>query len=433
VDQEGETVQETTSRSPGDSLPLAGARVLDLGGLPSAYATRLPTMLGAEVVMVEPPGGSPIRREPPFAAPRYVSLAFAHFCLGRRSVCLDLGTNDGAELLLSLARGADVVVVDQTSPHQTAAGDLRTAAGALPTILADFRDVAPESPRAHFSGSNLVDEALGGLLALTGEAERPPTQLGGNQTWHLLSLHGLPAIVAAVFGRRAGTLAPDRPLHLVISAQEAAATATLQTANIHQYLWEGKVPRRAHAPAPAGQPAAAVVASSPPVPCRDGLAVIAVPMIFEWGKFLAWLDRSGVAVPEHLRDPRLHDWNARTAYRAEINAAIAEVARRYTAEEFSDSAQAHGLWAMPVQSPAMVAEDPDLRRRGIVFEHPLADDQGRTGYDVAPPFTANVPIARVEPSLPAIGADTAEIISGLPRYSATDVPLLLGCGAIRVA
>src|SRR5207302_1149164 len=100
-------------------------RVLDLGGSPSAYATRVLRMLGAEVLMIEPPGGGTIRREPPFVGPEYTSVAFAHFCLGKRSVCVDLSTRDGCSVLSALVDSADAIVLDQTSPRATAAGDLR--------------------------------------------------------------------------------------------------------------------------------------------------------------------------------------------------------------------------------------------------------------------------------------------------------------------
>lgn len=415
-------------RQPDSDAPFAGVRVLDLGGAPSAYATRVLRILGADVVLIEPPGGGTLRRQPPFVGSSFESVAFGHFAIGKRSVCIDLHTRDGRAVFSALCDTADVVVIDQETPTRD---DIRALVSRSSVILAGFRDVAVESPWGGFVGSNLVDEALSGLLSLTGAEGRPPTQLGGDQTWHQLSLHGLVAIEAALYGRRAGRLPADEPLVIETNAQEAAAMSTLQIGNVHYYLWHGTVPRRPYAPVQEGVASRQTPASGL-VRCADGYAVFGIPIPGDWDQFLAWLADRDVDLPEPLRRPEFYATEYRLAHRDEVNAVVDEVAGRSQADEFCESAQRFGLLAMPVYRPLQLASDRHLQERAAFFEHPLSAAAGHTGLDTGAPFWSSPELTAIDPAVPSIGQHTAAIIAGLPGYSTTDIPLLIACGAIRV-
>src|SRR5262245_56053916 len=95
-----------------DAAALAGIRVLDLTTNYAAYAGRLLADLGAHVVRVQDPQGSPLRQVAPSrGAPSGEVVSFAHAFLdaGKRSVTLDLADAEGAELFAQLAAGSDVV------------------------------------------------------------------------------------------------------------------------------------------------------------------------------------------------------------------------------------------------------------------------------------------------------------------------------------
>jgi crotonobetainyl-CoA:carnitine CoA-transferase CaiB-like acyl-CoA transferase len=408
----------------GDALPFAGRRILDLGGMPSAAATRMLRLFGADVIMVEPPGGGPLRTEPPFDA-QFRGIPFGHFAIGRQSICIDLGTVDGAETFAALAATADVVVTDQTSPKETALGSLREATEGAGCTLFEFRDVASASDRAGYVGSNLVDEALGGLLALTGAPGRPPTQIGGNQSWAQVSMHALP-VLAALLARRGDPDAPPAPRYIEISTQEAAATSTIQTGNIHLYLWDGTVPRRPFAPNPDGTVVTTPYASIP-LECTDGFAAFGIPLFYDWGQLEAWAESQGVPFPEELRDPRFQDMAYRVANRVLADAMIREIAATRSVEEFTTSAQRAGLLAMPVLSPGEIARDPHMVARGVLFEHPYG------GRVIGAPFLATEPIARVDTRLPAVGEDTVAVLRGILGMDDGTIATLIGCRAIRVA
>ncbi|MXW23080.1 MAG: CoA transferase, partial [Chloroflexi bacterium] len=98
----------------GHSKPLTGIRVLDLATGYCEITGRLLADVGAEVIKIEPPGGHPSRRMPPFVDGREGeldgSLHWAAYGIGKRSIVLDLDGEADRERLRELARGADVLV-----------------------------------------------------------------------------------------------------------------------------------------------------------------------------------------------------------------------------------------------------------------------------------------------------------------------------------
>ena len=101
--------------------PLTGIRVVDLAVDRGELGGRLLSDLGADVVMVEPPEGSPSRRLPPLdpLTPEH-SLFFTMRSCGKRSVVLNLGTADGRASLEALLASADVLI-DSAEPGAHAA------------------------------------------------------------------------------------------------------------------------------------------------------------------------------------------------------------------------------------------------------------------------------------------------------------------------
>ena len=92
--------------------PLAGLRVLELSGSLGHYCGKLFADLGADVVLVEPPGGTPLRREPPSAGAEddSESIPFQYLNTNKRSLCLDLDQPGDAATLRALAGRADLVI-----------------------------------------------------------------------------------------------------------------------------------------------------------------------------------------------------------------------------------------------------------------------------------------------------------------------------------
>src|SRR5687768_6005210 len=90
---------------------LSGLRLLDLTGRMGGYCGLLLANLGAEVILIEPPGGDPMRREGPFKndhSDREHSLSFAAYHTNKRGIVLDFDNDDGRASFRELVRHADV-------------------------------------------------------------------------------------------------------------------------------------------------------------------------------------------------------------------------------------------------------------------------------------------------------------------------------------
>ena len=156
-------------------LPLSGLKVLDLTRLlPGPFATLVLADLGADVVKVEEPGtGDYLRAIPPLAGA--ASAAFHALNRNKRSLALDLSAPGGAEVLLRLARGADVLV-ESFRPgvlDRLGCGPARLRAGSPRLVLCSLTGFGQDGPYAGLAGHDLGYCAISGVLAANGPSDRP--------------------------------------------------------------------------------------------------------------------------------------------------------------------------------------------------------------------------------------------------------------------
>ena len=148
--------------------PYSGIRVVDTTGLSGAYATRLLAGLGAEVIRLESPDGSPLRRLSPFAenieAPEN-SLWWSYLAMGTRSVVID---PQDTESLMQLLTTADVVFEDQL-PEKSALPSGEISPTTIRTKILPF---GSSGPKRHWRTSNLVAWAASGIHYPTGFTNR---------------------------------------------------------------------------------------------------------------------------------------------------------------------------------------------------------------------------------------------------------------------
>ena len=216
-----------------DNLPLDGMRVIELGeGISAAFCTRMLAGLGAEVWKIERPGlGDRARRTPDLDGTECDSEAnplFLYLNTGKKSVTLDLHDHRGRDLLVALVAKADCVV-ENMLPREWAAlgmepGRLRDQKPAL--VVTSITPFGQTGPYRDFEATNLIEFAMGGQMALTGEPSREPLVNGGSQAEYQGGLHALPGTLAALARARA----TGQGEHLDISIVECQAS-TLETAN----------------------------------------------------------------------------------------------------------------------------------------------------------------------------------------------------------
>ena len=189
---------------------LDGVRVLELSETAAgAYCGRLLAGLGAQVTMIEPPGGSPLRRRGPFRddIPDMEGGA-THLHLNRRkgSLRIDLRTAAGRRLLDACLDEVDVVVVDVDRRRWDDYGInpdvLRAEQPDLHVCL--ITPYGIEGPKAEWLGSELTLYASGGYLRIGGEPDREPVKAWGEQGYRQAGLHTALGIVSALYADSGG-------------------------------------------------------------------------------------------------------------------------------------------------------------------------------------------------------------------------------------
>ena len=177
----------TTEAGASETL-LAGVRVLDLATPRAELAGRVLADMGAEVIKVEPPEGAAARRLPPFNQEEPDrSLYWAAYGFGKRSVVLDLETEDGRGTFRQLLKTADVLI-ESFDPGRMAEWGLSyedLAAEHPQLIYASVTPYGQTGPMAQRAATDFTLEAAGGLIGLQGDGDRPPVSVGFPQA----SLH----------------------------------------------------------------------------------------------------------------------------------------------------------------------------------------------------------------------------------------------------
>src|SRR6476661_4940032 len=160
---------------------LSHLRVLDLTDGGATLAGRLLADLGADVTLVEPPGGIALRRQEPFVADRPgpdASLAFWATNHSKRSIVADLETSEGRDTVRRLAAAADVLIESQPLGALDAAGlgpsELMAANPGL--VVVSITPFGLDGPKAHWAAHDLTVQAASGVMFLTGDADRAPIQ-----------------------------------------------------------------------------------------------------------------------------------------------------------------------------------------------------------------------------------------------------------------
>ncbi|MBO0728811.1 MAG: CoA transferase, partial [Acidimicrobiaceae bacterium] len=297
-------------------------------GLAGAYAGKLLCDLGARVVMVEPPGGSPLRARPPLG-PDQSSAMFAHLSGGKESVIPP--DTDADRVLEGLVWSADVVFVDGTSPWQPRLPAPRPEH----VVEVDLSPWGRTGPYAAWRGSDIAVWAMGGYLYFTGTPDRQPLYLPGGQAELHAGAHAAFAALTGVHERRRSKLGQ----RVEVSHLESVLTA-------HAWLVSTWVANGMLLPR---LPSDLIRAS-------DGwfYSMRIVP----WPDLFVMIERPDLGEEGLTED--LQVWSANIP---RIFEAVAEWAKDKPVEEIIELAQALRLAMTPVLDTKRVAEDPQMSAR----------------------------------------------------------------------
>lgn len=334
---------------------LDGVRILDLTRVVAGpFATAILADLGADVVKVERPGSGDDYRYGP-SQKGHTSLSFQNTNRGKRSVTLDVRRPEGREVFLRLALRADAVVENFRSGWLAAQGlgpdVLQTANARL--VVASLSGFGATGPRAGQASYDIVAQASGGFMGMTGFPDGPPVRGGGALADFVGGLYLALGVVAALRERdRTG-----RGRVLDLSNQDAIFAITDSWVTIAQGL--GMRAERTGNQHPFTAPYDCFQA-------RDGWVVIGTASNKLFRALCDAMGRRQLAADERFRSHR-----GRAANRREINGIVADWVREQSCAEVLAALGPQGadLPCARVASPDELADDPQLQARGMLERH----------------------------------------------------------------
>lgn len=384
--------------------PLSDLRILDLSQYVSGpYCTKLLADFGAEVIKIESPNGGDIsRRCGPFPGdvpdPEQSGL-FLHLNTNKKSITLDLRTEAGDKLFKQLLSKTDVLV-ENSGPGAMDYESLQDLNPSL--ILTSISYFGQDGPYCDWRGADIVAQALGGIMKLTGLPDREPLKIAGPQAEYQAGLNAAVATMTALYLRDE----TGRGQHIDISVIEVLAS--ILEGALLSYTYDGTLRERDGARHPTIYP-------STILPCKDGY--IHVDASTDWETFARF-----VGIPE-LLEYKPDEIRQRAD---EIDALLIPWLAERNMEEIFHRAQEWRLPFAMVMGVDQLPDDPQFRAREFFVEvdHPVA---GRLTYPGTPFKMSESPWKAGR--APLLGEHNQEIYCNLLGYTKQDLVQLREIGA----
>ncbi|MCY4581206.1 MAG: CoA transferase [Chloroflexi bacterium] len=397
--------------------PLEGIRVVDLTRiLAGPYCTMILADLGADVVKVEQPGGDQARRNGPFftgsdGQPR--STYFTSVNRGKRSIVIDLKNPAGRDAFLRLVDGADVVTENFRPGTMTNLGvDYATLSARNPRlIMASVSGFGQDGPFAKRAALDVIVQAMGGMLSITGEEGGGPVRPGVSMGDITAALFTTIGVLSAVVERGRSGLGQ----HIDMAMLDCQA-AILENP-LMRYFALGEMPERIGTRHPVTAPVQAL-------PTKDGYVAVAVSdgPTGHWGRFATLIGK-----PELKDDERFASgWLRRVNYdelRPHLESALAQ----RTTGDWVDLLGPAGIAVGPVQDVSQVAVDPQLNFRGM-FVEAEAPQAGAVTFTNTPVKHSRTP-GGVRRGAPEPGEHTDAVLAEA-GIGAEEAAALRACGAV---
>jgi crotonobetainyl-CoA:carnitine CoA-transferase CaiB-like acyl-CoA transferase len=403
----------------GPAGALEGLRVIDLTQmLAGPFCTQLLADQGAEVIKIEPLSGDYTRSVGPFRSDDQLRAYGGYFQSvnrNKRSIAVDLKSAAGKEVLMSLIADADVIVENFRAGVMDRLGlSFETLRAKNPRLvyaaIRGFGDTATDaSPYVNWPAYDVVAQAMGGVMAITGPNADTPLKVGpgiGDLVPAVMCAFGIMSAVYRAQRSGEGQFVDVAMVDCVLALCERI---------VYQYSYQGKIshPEGNHHPllCPFGMFAA-----------RDGWVTISCPSEDFWQILCSLMDR-----PEMVHDVRYSTNAARVENAEAVCAAVSEFTVRHSKKELMQILGGRVPFG-PVYDVRDIIEDQHFCARQMVVE---VEQPGSS----SPVLIAGVPIrlsgtpGSVRHRAPLLGEHTRETLSSV-GYSAEQIERMTADGAI---
>ena len=383
--------------------PLAGFRVLDLSRiLAGPWASQMLADLGAEVIKVERPGQGDDTRGwgPPYmpdeSGNATSEAAYFHGAnRGKLSVCIDMSSKQGQDLIIQLVAKCDVLIENFKVGGLKKYGlDYASLKAINPKLvycsITGFGQTGPYCERA---GYDFMIQAMGGLMSVTGEREGEPMKVGVALSDVMTGLYAANAIQAALIHRLRGGEGQYIDLALL---DVQVATLANQAMN---YLASGNNPQRLGNAHPNIVPYQAFQTA-------DGYLILAIGNDAQFARFCDLAGR-----PELASDERFETNSQRVKHRDSLIPDLVEIMLTQGTGTWLEKLNEKGIPCGPIADIDQVFDNPQVQHRGMQLEldHPTA---GKVP-SVANPIRLSESAVSYDKAPPLLGQHTEQVLSDL--------------------
>ena len=394
------------------SGPFSGLRILDLTRvLAGPYATMILGDLGAEIIKVEQPGlGDEARGFGPFQ--NDFSLYFMSINRGKKSITLDLKTEQGQQIFHNLLDKCDVLIENFRAGTMTKLGlGYDQLKEKYPELIyaacSGFGQTGPYSDRGAY---DMIIQAMGGILSITGEPGQPPVRVGtsiGDITSALFTTIGV--LSALHYRQKTGKG------QLVDVGMLDCQVAILENALV-RYFSSGEVPQPLGRRHPAITPFEALKS-------KDGYVVIAIGNDQLWQKFCQYVERSDLT-----DDPRFKTNALRTDNHAQLQPIMNQILGQKSTTEWVKELAKVGVPCGPVNTIDKVVEDPQIGAREMIVD--LATQVAGQVQIPGIPIKLSQTPGQVDTPAPMLGQHTEEVLINLLEISKAEIERLQQLGVV---
>jgi crotonobetainyl-CoA:carnitine CoA-transferase CaiB-like acyl-CoA transferase len=382
-------------------------RVIDLTRvLAGPYCTLLLGDMGAEIIKVEVPGhGDDSRKYPPFIGTE--SAYFMNLNRNKKSLTLNLKTTEGKRVLLDLVKHSDVLI-ENFRPGTL--DDLGVGYDKLKAInpnlvYSSISGFGQSGPYRDLPGYDIIGQAMGGIMSVTGWPDSPPSRTGTAIADILAGLCACIGILSSLIAVRNGC--PGQKVDIALVDAVVSAMETI----IEIYLVEKRIPQRTGNRYEFIYPYDTFKA-------KDGWVVIAVGNNKLWEVFC-----EAIGTNHLLEDQKYKDNYDRVKAHVEVKRIVEEWTGTRSVREVVDFLSSKSIPCAPLYTVKEVVEDPhiaDARKMIREVEHPVA---GRIKVIGSPINLSETP-PEINAPAPLLGEQSSDILKNILNYSDDQIDAL---------